>query len=85
MVYDSNRVPIVIKHALPAARCCVCRSVHRVMAVDAQELQIIPPVNCAIVRHVLRVEMSFVMDDEMRRLSCSSKGPVVTALTDVVL
>ena len=55
------------------------------MAVDTQELQIIPPVDCSIIRHVLRVEMSFVMDDEMLRLSCSSKGPVVTALTDVVL
>lgn len=85
MVYDSDRVAIVIKHALPAARRCVCRSVHRIMAVDAQELQIIPPVDCAIVRHVIRVEMSFVMDDEMRRLSCSSKGPVVTALANIVL
>ena len=78
---NGDGITLIIKAALTVQPLAV----HSVVAVDAQELQIIPPVDCAIVRHVLRVEMSFVMDDEMRRLSCSSKGPVVTALTDVVL
>lgn len=78
---NGDGITLIIKAALTVQPLAV----HRVMAVDAQELQIIPPVDCAIIRHVLRGEMSFVMDDEMRRLSCSGKGPVMAALTDVVL
>lgn len=69
MVNNGDGITLIIKAALTVHPLAV----HSVVTIDAQQLKVIPSVHCAVVRHVLRVEMSFVMDNEMRRLPCPSK------------
>lgn len=81
MSNNGDGITLIIKAALTVQPLAV----HSVVAVDAQQLKVIPAIDYVVIVYILRRQMFLVMDDEMRRLSCSSKGPVVTALADVML
>ena len=81
MIYDSNRIPIIIKAALTVQPLAV----HSVVAVDAQQLKVIPAIDYVVIVYILRCQMFLVMDDEVRRLAGTCEAPVLTALADVML
>lgn len=81
MVNNGDGITLIIKAALTVQPLAV----HSVVAVDAQQLKVIPAIDYVVIVYILRRQMFLVMDDEVRRLAGTCEAPVLAAFADVVL
>ena len=69
MVNNDDGITLIIKAALTVHPLAV----HSVVAVDAQQLKVIPTIDYVVIVYILRRQMFLVMDDEVRRPACPCK------------
>lgn len=81
MVNNGDGITLIIKAALTVQPLAV----HSVVAVDAQQLKVIPAIDYVVIVYILRRQMFLVMDDEVRRLNGTCEAPVLAAFADVIL
>ncbi len=62
---NGDGITLIIKAALTVQPLAV----NSVVAVDAQQLKVIPAIDYVVIVYILRRQMFLVMDDEVRRLA----------------
>lgn len=79
MVMNTDRIAISIKHTLPIQ----VGVMDGVVAVNAEQLKIIPAVDDRLVMDILWRKRCLMMDDIPWLLSAADETPVMTAFTDI--
>lgn len=69
IVNNGDGITLIIKAALTVHPLAV----HSVVAIDTQQLKVIPAIDYVVIVYILRSQMPFVMDNEMRRPACPCK------------